>query len=129
MVYIASRFVDGMDLSTRVRSGGPLDGRDAAVLIEQVAFGVQHAHERGVLHRDIKPSNILVDRDGRPFLTDFGLAGVLDSDQEATITCPGAIMGTPAYMSPEQATGHFGRLGPATDVRVYRLGDARSVSR
>jgi len=122
-IYIVSRFVDGTDLATRVRGDGPLAPGEAARLIEQVARGVHHAHQCGVLHRDIKPSNILVDREGRPFLGDFGLAGELEGnrgDHEATITREGAIMGTPAFMSPEQASGGFDRLGTATDV--YGLG-------
>jgi serine/threonine-protein kinase len=106
---------------------GPLPGREAAQLLAPVARAVAKAHQQGVLHRDLKPSNILIDVEGRPYVSDFGLAKRLttDSDDPRTlrlgpITQTGAILGTPGYMSPEQAAGSRGTIGPGTDI--YSLG-------
>ena len=87
-------------------------------LLIAVARAVDHLHAQGVVHRDLKPSNILLDGDGRPYVTDFGLAKVFVPGSEATAT--GVIAGTPSYMAPEQASGRGSEVGPATDV--YSLG-------
>jgi WD40 repeat protein len=94
------------------------DPRTAARLVAEAAEAVAHAHMRGILHRDLKPANILIDAEGRAHVTDFGLAKRLDEDVE--LTQSGAILGTPAYMSPEQTAGRRGTITTATDV--YGLG-------
>ena len=90
----------------------------AARLIKTAAEAVHHAHQRGILHRDLKPANILVDERGEPFVTDFGLAKRFEVDSKWTLS--GAILGTPAYMSPEQTSGKRGAVTTGTDV--YGLG-------
>jgi serine/threonine protein kinase len=114
-VFIASDYIAGANLHEWL-TVKPLTLREAAELVAQVAEAVQHAHERGVVHRDLKPGNILMDQAGRPHITDFGLAK-RDSG-EITMTLEGQILGTPAYMSPEQARGKaHGRPPPATSTR------------
>jgi tRNA A-37 threonylcarbamoyl transferase component Bud32 len=114
--YFAMQYVAGCSLSQRIRSG-PVPHDEAAQLVHIVAGAVQHLHDHGIVHRDLKPSNILLDETGNPFVTDFGLVKVLEGDSHRTVS--GAIIGTPSYMSPEQASGRRD-LGPASDV--YSLG-------
>ncbi len=93
------------------------DSRRAAQLVEQVARAVHFAHQRGVLHRDLKPANILLDQAGHPYVADFGLARILDSQHRMTET--GIALGTPGYMAPEQIRGE---RSPTTAVDIYSLG-------
>src|SRR5262249_26694988 len=115
--YYAMGFIEGISLAQRVAEG-PLPPGQAAEFVRQAAEAVQYAHQRGVIHRDVKPANVLIDAHGRPRVTDFGLAKKLESDSSLTVT--GSVMGTPCYMPPEQAAGHTGEIGPASDV--YSLG-------
>ena len=133
LCYLASAYCTGPTLSAWLRSQtAPVPERLAAAIVAAVADGVAYAHERGVLHRDIKPGNVFLDAspDGlvpladepavlcAPKLGDFGLARMTDDAHEATRS--GAVLGTPAYMAPEQARGEHEQIGAATDV--YGLG-------
>jgi eukaryotic-like serine/threonine-protein kinase len=115
--YFTMKYVAGTTLARRL-ADGPLPARESAELLAPVCRAIHFAHQRGILHRDLKPSNILIDNDGRAHVTDFGLAKRLEADPHLTIS--GAILGTPAYMAPEQAAGTRGKIGPASDV--YSLG-------
>jgi len=115
--YFSMDFVEGPSLDALVRER-PLSSEEAARYVQVLAEAVQYAHAQGVLHRDLKPSNVLVDAAGRPRITDFGLARPLEGDTGTTAA--GTVMGTPAYMPPEQAAGQHDRLSPASDV--YSLG-------
>ncbi|MBI3272824.1 MAG: protein kinase, partial [Planctomycetes bacterium] len=85
-------------------------------LLSEVALALHHAHQAGVVHRDVKPPNILVDRTGRPFVTDFGLAKEIREPADEGVTVTGAVLGTPQFMSPEQAGGRTEEITPRTDV-------------
>lgn len=111
--YFTMGFVDGESLAAKIERN-PLGSREAAGIAGQLADALAYAHERGVLHRDIKPLNILIDRDARPRITDFGLARRTDIDRDLTGT--GQVLGTPSFMSPEQARGDLQAIGPATDI-------------
>ena len=115
--YFSMDFVEGRNLA-QVAAGRPVAARTAAEWLKAIAEAVQFAHQRGVLHRDLKPQNIMLDAAGRPRVTDFGLAKNLGSD--STLTNTGAVMGSPCYMSPEQARGSNDLVGPASDI--YSLG-------
>jgi len=115
--YFSMKFVEGGRLD-EVAQTEPMSARRAAELLVKIARTVQFAHEHGILHRDIKPGNILLDKNGEPHLTDFGLARLIE--QESTITNSFDVLGTPSYMAPEQAAGHTKELTAAADV--YSLG-------
>lgn len=111
--FFAMKYVRGGNLADRLERGA-LPKREAADLLVKVARAVHYAHQRGVLHRDLKPANILLDESGEPWLTDFGLAKLLDTDSALTLTQ--AIAGTPHYMAPEQVAGCKKDISTATDV-------------
>jgi len=113
--YIVMEYVPGGDLQALLDTNGPLDEKELARIGADVAFGLAHAHEKGIIHRDIKPQNILLDSYGRPKLTDFGIARALDA---TAATRTGSYLGTASYSSPEQLRGE--QITPKSDV--YSLG-------
>jgi hypothetical protein len=121
--YIVSEFVEGLPLSERLPQDPP-GFRQAAIWVRDLARALAYAHAEGVIHRDIKSANVLIDRQGRPQLTDFGLAKRVADEAKRTVE--GAVMGTPAYMAPEQARGDLAAVGPHSDqfslgVVLYEL--------
>ena len=115
--FFSMKLIEGETLSQRI-SRGPLAAEEAVGLLVQVCRAVDYAHQNGLLHRDLKPSNILIDDSGQAHVMDFGLAKRIDDTGE--LTRSGAVLGTPAYMAPEQAAGHRGEVSAASDV--YSLG-------
>jgi serine/threonine protein kinase/Flp pilus assembly protein TadD len=115
--YFSMKFIEGGQLDEVVRCA-PISIRQAVELIAKVARTVHYAHEHAILHRDIKPGNILLDHEGEPHLTDFGLARLIESESSVTQTLD--VLGTPSYMAPEQALGDNAAVSSITDV--YGLG-------
>jgi serine/threonine-protein kinase len=116
--FFTMEYIEGESLAQRLADRQP-EIPDAVRIVAAIARAVDHLHKHGVVHRDLKPSNILLDANGDPYLTDFGLAKVfLESDGNRTAT--GVIAGTPSYMAPEQAAGRTKDIGPAADI--YSLG-------
>lgn len=114
--YFSLEYCSGGSLEEKLH-GVPLPSKETALLVEKLARAVHAAHTKGVIHRDLKPANVLLGEDGTAKITDFGLAKKLDEEGK---TKTGAIMGTPEYMSPEQASGQNESIGPAADI--YSLG-------
>lgn len=115
--FFSMELCEGGSLARKTK-GRPQPAHDAAALVERIARAVECAHDAGIVHRDLKPGNILLDEDDNPKVGDFGLAKRLDNDTDHTNT--GAVMGTPNYMAPEQASGNAKDVGPPADV--YALG-------
>ncbi len=115
--YIASTYVDGRTLRAVIAEERP-GFRESAQLVRDLAEALDYAHRKGVIHRDVKPANIMINGRGRALLMDFGLARL--ECEEEKLTHDGTMMGTPAYMAPEQADRKFGEVGPASDQ--YALG-------
>jgi predicted Ser/Thr protein kinase len=117
--FLAMAYLEGSSLAQRLRAGPSWPQRAAAALVHRLALALAEAHDRGIIHRDLKPANIILTNRDEPVVIDFGLARSARPD-EARLTGTGAILGTPAYMAPEQAAGEVAALGPACDI--YSLG-------
>jgi len=117
--YIAMAYIRGHALSRYTEPDSLQPERKAGLIVLRLARALDHAHQRGIVHRDLKPSNIIVDTDGQPVITDFGLAWRI-GQSDSRLTQAGDLLGTPAYMSPEQAKGDLKNIGPLSDV--YSLG-------
>ena len=102
LCYIIMAYVPGGSVADRLEHGGPLPMTEAVAIAAQVAMALEVAHRHGVIHRDIKPDNIMFDADGTPKLADLGVAKFTDGAHKTTVTTTGMIIGTPAYMAPEQ---------------------------
>src|SRR3954471_4702427 len=109
-LFIAMEFVVGEDLEETLRQGAALSVVQRIEILVDVLSGLNYAHKRGIVHRDIKPANIRIDDEGRARIMDFGIAHL----QSSKMTRTGLMVGTPAYMAPEQVTG--GAIAPATDI-------------
>jgi len=124
--FFSMKLIEGTTLARRVLAG-PLPSRAAAEMLAPICRAIADAHRRGVLHRDLKPSNILIDNDGLTYVSDFGLAKRVKTEDSASqsagaqsLTQSGAILGTPSFMAPEQAAGNRGEVSAASDI--YSLG-------
>jgi len=115
--FFSMKYIDGETLSDKLVDG-PMPEREAAEMMVAISRAVGFAHRQGVMHRDLKPSNILIDSTGNPMVTDFGLAKRFGVENE--LTRSGVVVGTPSYMSPEQASGRKDSVGPLSDI--YSLG-------
>ena len=115
--FFCMKLIEGETLAERL-TRGPLPSRVAARMLRDISRAIHYAHEKHVLHRDLKPSNILIDKAGRAYVADFGLAKF--DRNRVSLTKSGAVLGTPSYMSPEQAAGARGEVRPVSDV--YSLG-------
>ena len=115
--YFSMGLVEGGRLD-QIAKREPMSPRQATEVIAKLARTVHYAHQHGIIHRDIKPGNILLDTKGEPHLTDFGVARLLETENDATCTIE--VSGTPSYMAPEQAHANNGHVSSATDV--YGLG-------
>jgi serine/threonine-protein kinase len=113
--FIEMEFIEGWDLSSWLKEHGRLPVEIAVVVLQRFAAGLQHAHERSIIHRDVKPGNVMLTASGEVKVLDFGLARDMDAEGRST---PGTLMGTYAYMSPEQVDGEEA----TTSFDVYALG-------
>ncbi len=117
--YLTMAYVEGKPLAAFLKDGKPVLAAQAAAVVRKLALALQEAHARGVLHRDLKPANVMINARKEPVIMDFGLARRVNKE-EVRLTRKGAVLGTPAYMSPEQVGGDPDAVGPRSDV--YSLG-------
>ncbi len=117
--YLTMAYIDGKPLSQLIRNGSSFPSSQIAEWIRKLALALDVAHRAGVVHRDLKPANVIIDQSGEPILMDFGLAWMAH-ETDSRVTLAGAIIGTPAYMSPEQAACEPDRVGASSDI--YSLG-------
>jgi serine/threonine-protein kinase len=118
--YFTMPYISGLPLAKKLHGGRRLAIEQAARIARDVALAMQEAHQCGVIHRDLKPNNIVLTQQEQPIVTDFGLVRSLGGTEQTRLTSSGAVLGTPAYMSPEQASGLAQQAGPASDI--YSLG-------
>ncbi len=116
--YFTMAYIEGGTLGDRIEAEAPMANRRVAVTVAKIASALHAAHQTGTVHRDLKPANVMIDQNNEPVVMDFGLAGLVDA--ESSLTRSGEMIGTPAYMSPEQITGTLDAIGPTSDV--YSLG-------
>lgn len=120
VLYLTMAYIEGKELSAYCQAGKLLSQRQAASLVRKLALALETAHAAGIVHRDLKPENVMIDKSGTPIIMDFGLARAHDEASQARLTQQGVVLGSPTYMSPEQADGRPERIGPPTDI--YSLG-------
>ncbi len=118
--YISMAYIEGHPLSAFSQAAKPQTERQILLLIRKLALALQEAHDHGIVHRDLKPANIMVDKNSQPIIMDFGLAQQVRRNEDVRLTQTGNILGTPAFMSPEQVEGELDKIGPPTDQ--YSLG-------
>jgi formylglycine-generating enzyme required for sulfatase activity/serine/threonine protein kinase len=118
--FISMAYIEGRPLSDVIKSGKALNEPNIVTAIRKLAQALQEAHDHGIVHRDLKPANIMVDKKGEPIIMDFGLARRRRAEGEASLTHSGDLVGSPAYMSPEQIEGDPDNVGPLSDQ--YSLG-------
>jgi formylglycine-generating enzyme required for sulfatase activity len=118
--FITMAYIEGRPLSAFIQPDKPQSERQILIVIRKLALAVQAAHDKGIVHRDLKPANIMIDTSGEPIIMDFGLARPAAVSNDIRLTQTGNILGTPAFMSPEQVEGEPDKIGPATDQ--YSLG-------
>ncbi len=116
--FLTMAFIDGQTLNKYLDSGKPMPTNRVAKLVQKLALAMQAAHQANIVHRDLKPANIIINNDNEPVIMDFGLARL--HGQDSGLTEDGLMLGTPAYMSPEQVKGDRDEVGPASDI--YSLG-------
>jgi serine/threonine protein kinase len=116
--YLSMAFIEGQPLTRSIAEGKLRTAAEISAVIKKIAQALQKAHDMGIIHRDLKPDNIMIDNEGEPIVMDFGLARRVDDDVQVTLS--GVLLGTPAYMSPEQVDGDPRKIGPSSDL--YSLG-------
>lgn len=118
--YLTMAYIPGKPVNSFLVKGKLPAAKVVALLIRKIALALDEAHRNGVVHRDLKPANVMLDDRGEPIVMDFGLACNTNTTEQARLTQSGAILGTPAYMAPEQVRGELNQIGPQSDI--YALG-------